>query len=57
MKTKNIFLLALLLAPLGACTASDINCPICYEDEWSREPFPGQPKQHIPTPHPDKIPE
>ncbi len=24
-------------------------CALCYEDEWSREPFPGQPKQHLPT--------
>jgi hypothetical protein len=48
-------LILLPLAFLAACTASNIHCPICYEDEWSREPFPGQPKQEIPTPDP-KVP-
>ena len=37
----------LVAAVLAGCQSA---CPICYEDEWSREPFPGQPKQHIPTP-------
>lgn len=41
-------LLATLAVVLSAC-ASRVPCPLCYEDEWSREPFPGQEKQHIPT--------
>lgn len=33
---------------LAACSRT-VPCPICYEDAWSREPFPGEAKQHIPT--------
>jgi hypothetical protein len=51
-----ILLAAVLALPLlAACTASGLHCPICYEDEWSRDPFPGQPTQEIPTPDP-KVP-
>lgn len=41
-------LLVLMAVPLAGC-AKTVPCPLCYEDEWSREPFPGEPKQHIPT--------
>jgi hypothetical protein len=52
-----ILLALLALTPLlAACTTADVRCPICYEDEWSREPFPGQPKQHIATPDPKIAP-
>lgn len=46
---SSLMLVALLAAPLAACSLSKepIPCPVCYEDEWSREPFPGEPKQHI----------
>lgn len=36
------------MAILAGC-GSKVPCAVCYEDEWSREPFPGQAKQHIPT--------
>lgn len=42
-----IVLLAALVV-LAGC-GGKVPCPVCYEDEWSREPFPGQAKQHIPT--------
>lgn len=44
----NLILMALLMAAaaLGACS-KERPCVVCYEDEWSREPFPGQAKQHI----------
>ena len=41
-----ILTLVVLATLLTGCS-KPINCPLCYEDEWSREPFPGQPKQHI----------
>ena len=47
---KFMFLILILPATLlGACspTAPTIPCPVCYEDEWSKEPFPGEAKQHI----------
>lgn len=43
---SSLILIALLPLALMACSA-DRPCVVCYEDEWSREPFPGQPKQHI----------
>lgn len=44
----NLALLGMLMlaAALGACS-KERPCVVCYEDEWSREPFPGQAKQHI----------
>lgn len=36
----------LALLALAACS-KPIDCPLCYQDEWSREPFPGEAKQHI----------
>ncbi|RZK99082.1 MAG: hypothetical protein EOP36_20315 [Rubrivivax sp.] len=41
-----LLLMLMLAAALGACS-KDTPCVVCYEDEWSREPFPGQAKQHI----------
>lgn len=56
---KFILLTLIALAPvmLAACspTAPTIPCGICYEDEWSREPFPGQAKQHIKPLTPEDI--
>ncbi len=48
MTLPQLCLLAMLMlaAALGACS-KNTPCVVCYEDEWSREPFPGQPKQHI----------
>ncbi len=46
MKYALTLMLALTPVLLTACS-KDRPCVICYEDEWSREPFPGQPKQHI----------
>ncbi len=49
---------ALVLATallLGACGEKAPPCAICYEDEWSREPFPGQAKQHLPALTPDQV--
>ncbi|MBI1308489.1 MAG: hypothetical protein GC129_01340 [Proteobacteria bacterium] len=40
-----------LAMSLSGCApdAPTIPCPVCYEDAWSKEPFPGEEKQHIPT--------
>lgn len=45
---KLILALLAVAAPLllAACS-KERPCIVCYEDEWSREPFPGQAKQHI----------
>lgn len=51
--TTCLVLAAALL--LGGCAASKAPCAICYEDEWSREPFPGQTKQHLPVLTPDDL--
>lgn len=42
---------------LTACAAAEkpVPCPVCYEDEWSREPFPGQAKQHSKTLTPEDL--
>lgn len=56
--TRSLFSSALLLAlaaiAVTAC-AKPVPCPVCYEDEWSREPFPGQQKQHIGAVTPEMI--
>ena len=49
---------ALVLATallLAACGEKAPPCAICYEDEWSREPFPGQAKQHLPALTPEQV--
>ncbi|PZP40691.1 MAG: hypothetical protein DI585_00245 [Pseudomonas fluorescens] len=51
---KILFAIPLLAMPLAAC-GKDAPCIVCYEDEWSREPFPGQPKQHLGTLSPDQV--
>lgn len=40
---------ALLAGLLVAGCGGKVPCGICYEDEWSREPFPGQEKVYSPT--------
>jgi hypothetical protein len=52
-RTPALLLGAALL--LVACSEKAPPCVICYEDEWSREPFPGQPKQHLPTLTPEQV--
>ncbi len=44
---------ALAAACLLAACSPDAPCVVCFEDEWSREPFPGQPKQHLKPLSPD----
>lgn len=46
MKTPTLAALC-VAALLSACGGKVPDCPVCYQDEWSRDPFPGQPKQHI----------
>jgi hypothetical protein len=46
-----LLLLAFTVLALGGC-----RCPICYEDQWSRTPFPGEQTQHIPPEDPQDIP-
>ena len=46
-------LLALCLL-LAGCSP-DKPCVVCFEDEWSREPFPGQPKQHLAPLSPEDV--
>lgn len=45
---RKMILLPGALLLLAACSRT-VPCPVCYEDAWSREPFPGEAKQHIPT--------
>jgi hypothetical protein len=47
----------LAVLPMAGCAFSDkpVPCPVCYEDEWSREPFPGEAKQHIKPLTPESI--
>ena len=45
LRYASVVLAAALL--LSGCGGKAPPCAICYEDEWSREPFPGQAKQHI----------
>lgn len=42
-------------AMVAGCGAKAPPCVVCYEDEWSREPFPGQAKQHLPVLTPDDL--
>ena len=51
--TPALLLVTALL--LGACGEKAPPCAICYEDEWSREPFPGQAKQRLPALTPDDV--
>lgn len=48
LRVMRMTVLLAVMAILGGC-GGKVPCAICYEDEWSREPFPGQEKQHIPT--------
>ena len=50
-----VCMLMILAAPLWASCSKDTPCVVCYEDEWSREPFPGQAKQHIKPLTPEDI--
>jgi hypothetical protein len=57
MKALALFLTLLPALMLAACSpnAPTVPCPVCYEDEWSREPFPGEAKQHIKPLTPESI--
>jgi hypothetical protein len=47
MKHIPFVLLACACLPaLAACT--QVPCTLCYEDEWSKTPFPSQATQRIP---------
>lgn len=53
---RTAFLTILAVTAMGTLlSACNRGCPTCYEDEWSREPFPGQPKQHIPPLEPSQV--
>lgn len=45
--------LAAVLLVVGC--AKTVPCPVCYEDAWSREPFPGEAKQHITPLTPEEL--
>ncbi len=53
LRAPAVALLAVLL--LAACAEKTPPCALCYEDEWSREPFPGQAKQHLPSLTPEQL--
>ncbi|TKW62053.1 MAG: hypothetical protein DI628_05390 [Blastochloris viridis] len=53
LRTSALVMATALL--LVACGEKAPPCVICYEDEWSREPFPGQAKQHLPALTPDQV--
>jgi len=52
--SRTAFLALAAALPLAAC-GGKVPCPVCYEDAWSREPFPGQPKQHLRALTPDDL--
>lgn len=54
MKLILMLLMPLLVTACGL-TEKPVPCAICYEDEWSREPFPGQAKQHIKPMTPEEL--
>lgn len=47
--THALLLWTLLATTLSACTSTPTCVGLCYEDAWSKEPFTGETKQHIPT--------
>jgi hypothetical protein len=55
MKPILSLLVVCLVAGAVAGCATKPSCPLCYEDEWSRDPFPGEQKQHIKPITPDDL--
>lgn len=41
------FLYVFAAAAMLAGCSKTLPCPVCYEDAWSREPFPGEAKQRL----------
>lgn len=45
----------LLMAALPLLAACHPDCPLCYQDAWSRHPFPGEETQHIAPLTPEEL--
>ena len=52
MKIAPLCALAGLGALLAACHP---DCPLCYQDQWSRTPFPDEQTQHIKPLTPEEL--
>lgn len=52
---RYVTLLLPLIVLAGCAREEPMPCPLCYSDAWSREPFTGQPKQHIKPLTPEEL--